>query len=162
MILWDGIMLWDWSGRDGWGRRIPSYWYEGKGDDSFVLIQREKGREYLILQYEWFICINRKKVKGMLWIQYCIRSHHFVFVGFVFVCIKGMGHDGMVMGNVNVHSFIWKECNYCTSVCFEWNGDGGWDTDFPFFHHLWILINYSNYFLWYSKFSLLYLVWNLI
>ena len=87
------------------------------------------------------------------WIRYCIRLHHFVFVCFVFVCIKGMGHDGMVMGNVNVHSFIWKECNYCTSVCFEWNGDGGWDTDFPFFYHLWILINYSNYFLWYQNIS---------
>ena len=66
-----------------------------------------------------------------------------------------MGHDGMVMVNENVHSFIWKECNYCTSVCFEWNGDGGCDTDFPFFYHLWILINYSNYFLWYQNISYL-------
>ena len=69
------------------------------------------------------------------WIRYCIRLHHFVFVRFVFVCIKGMGYDGMVMRNVNVHSFVWKECNYCTSVCFEWNGDGGCERDFPFFYH---------------------------
>ena len=40
--------------------------------------------------------------------SFCIRLYRFVLV-----CIEGTGHNGMVMGNVNVHSFLWKECNYC-------------------------------------------------
>ena len=42
--------------------------------------------------------------------SFCIRSFRIRLHLFVFVCIEGMGHDGMVViGNMNMYFFLSKE-----------------------------------------------------
>ena len=149
---WDAMGL-KWK---GWMGAKDSFVLIGWREGGWFLRIVAKGKEWIAFcdTNDLFVLIGRWR--GVLWIQYCIRLHRFVLVRFVLVCIEGTGHNGMVMGNVNVHSFLWKECNYCICLFWRkgawWNGDGC-EWDFPFFYHGWILINYSNYFLWYQNIS---------